>query len=248
MADLTPNLGIKKPLATENVTRASFNENWDIIDQKAAPKEKAQMFKLTQDTGIRKETLGADLTVLQPGQYYATGNYIKPAPPFIDGDYDRDVYHIDVSKDNIETGSTTFNIRRIWDNREWIGTYYNAKYTWHEVITDRAPIYFNLTLQNGITVANYSGVARTPRYIKIGKQVFIEGEINAVSGVNITIATLPVGVRPPATRLFKTAMNNSVSNDGATIYIENTTGEIKLQVAAGSSNTISLCGISFFVD
>jgi hypothetical protein len=32
MPDLTPRLGIKKPLATENVTRASFNENWDIID------------------------------------------------------------------------------------------------------------------------------------------------------------------------------------------------------------------------
>lgn len=33
MPDLTPNLGIKKPTAAEIVTLASFNENYDIIDQ-----------------------------------------------------------------------------------------------------------------------------------------------------------------------------------------------------------------------
>ncbi|ADQ06522.1 hypothetical protein Calhy_0785 [Caldicellulosiruptor hydrothermalis 108] len=36
MPELTPRLGIKKPLGNETVTRASFNENWDIIDQNAA--------------------------------------------------------------------------------------------------------------------------------------------------------------------------------------------------------------------
>ncbi|MBO8158818.1 right-handed parallel beta-helix repeat-containing protein [Thermosyntropha sp.] len=33
MPELTPKLGIKKPLGNETVSRASFNENWDIIDQ-----------------------------------------------------------------------------------------------------------------------------------------------------------------------------------------------------------------------
>jgi len=32
MPDLTPKLGIKKPLGNETVSRAAFNENWDIID------------------------------------------------------------------------------------------------------------------------------------------------------------------------------------------------------------------------
>jgi hypothetical protein len=32
MPELTPKLGLKKPLGNENVTRQSFNENWDILD------------------------------------------------------------------------------------------------------------------------------------------------------------------------------------------------------------------------
>jgi len=32
MPELTPKLGIKKPLGNEAVKRANFNENWDIID------------------------------------------------------------------------------------------------------------------------------------------------------------------------------------------------------------------------
>lgn len=38
MPDLTPRLGIKKPLGNENVTRENFNENWDIIDLNSAKK------------------------------------------------------------------------------------------------------------------------------------------------------------------------------------------------------------------
>lgn len=36
MPQLTPKLGIKKPLGNETVKRESFNENWDIIDEQAA--------------------------------------------------------------------------------------------------------------------------------------------------------------------------------------------------------------------
>lgn len=35
MPELTPKLGIKKPLGNETVSRAAFNENWDIIDANA---------------------------------------------------------------------------------------------------------------------------------------------------------------------------------------------------------------------
>jgi hypothetical protein len=34
MPELTPRIGIKKPLGSENVTRQSFNDNYDIIDNK----------------------------------------------------------------------------------------------------------------------------------------------------------------------------------------------------------------------
>ncbi len=36
MPEQTPKLGIKKPLGNETVSRAAFNENYDIIDQNAA--------------------------------------------------------------------------------------------------------------------------------------------------------------------------------------------------------------------
>lgn len=42
MPELTPRLGIKKPLGNENVTRQSFNENWDIIDAKVETTDGAQ--------------------------------------------------------------------------------------------------------------------------------------------------------------------------------------------------------------
>ncbi|MBU5444328.1 hypothetical protein [Paenibacillus sp. MSJ-34] len=38
MPDLTPRLGLKKPLGNENVTLASFNENYDILDAGVATK------------------------------------------------------------------------------------------------------------------------------------------------------------------------------------------------------------------
>ncbi|MCS7463374.1 hypothetical protein N0M98_25035 [Paenibacillus doosanensis] len=41
MPDLTPKLGIQKPLGNETVTRAGWNANWDIIDA-AAQKEIAK--------------------------------------------------------------------------------------------------------------------------------------------------------------------------------------------------------------
>ncbi|MFS1513908.1 hypothetical protein VQL36_15895 [Chengkuizengella sp. SCS-71B] len=43
MPEVTPNLGIKKPLGNENVSRESFNENWDIIDEKSATKEELEI-------------------------------------------------------------------------------------------------------------------------------------------------------------------------------------------------------------
>jgi hypothetical protein len=38
MPELTPRMGIKKPLGNETVRRAAYNENWDIIDSSVAKK------------------------------------------------------------------------------------------------------------------------------------------------------------------------------------------------------------------
>lgn len=63
MPELTPNLGLKKPLGNETVSRAAYNENLDILDQKAVKK----------GTGIA-ELLGGTLAERPdpeiPGRYY----------------------------------------------------------------------------------------------------------------------------------------------------------------------------------
>ena len=39
MPDITPNLGLKKPLGNETVSRATYNENLDILDQNAVKRD-----------------------------------------------------------------------------------------------------------------------------------------------------------------------------------------------------------------
>ncbi len=38
MPNLTPNLGLKKPLGNENVSRQAYNENLDLLDQNVTKK------------------------------------------------------------------------------------------------------------------------------------------------------------------------------------------------------------------
>jgi hypothetical protein len=93
MPDLTPRLGIKKPLGNENVTRASFNENYDIIDAKVATVGVDGKVPVSQlPTGVANglATLGSDgkvpagqlnvsssadkITVVDAGDYYVSAN------------------------------------------------------------------------------------------------------------------------------------------------------------------------------
>lgn len=60
MPELTPRLGIKKPLGHETVTRKSFNENWDIVDENVATKEQFNQFKNTTETEISNLKLFVD--------------------------------------------------------------------------------------------------------------------------------------------------------------------------------------------
>ncbi|MGM0973422.1 MAG: hypothetical protein ACQEW2_10780 [Bacillota bacterium] len=67
MPDLTPRLGIKKPLGNENVTRENFNENWDIIDLNSA--KKIDLARHQADTTQQKHVMVSDT----PPQNQGTG-------------------------------------------------------------------------------------------------------------------------------------------------------------------------------
>ncbi|WP_128895712.1 pyocin knob domain-containing protein [Longirhabdus pacifica] len=55
MPDVTSKLGIKKPLGNEYVTRQSFNENWDTVDQNAASQTELDTHKADQTMHITEE-------------------------------------------------------------------------------------------------------------------------------------------------------------------------------------------------
>ncbi|WP_128894627.1 pyocin knob domain-containing protein [Longirhabdus pacifica] len=55
MPDVTPKLGIKKPLSNEYVKREAFNENWDIVDQNAASQTELDTHKADQSLHLTEE-------------------------------------------------------------------------------------------------------------------------------------------------------------------------------------------------
>lgn len=201
----------------------------------------AQLKKITSDTGQEKITVttsGGNIlqSILNAGQgihsYRAEG----------------------ISTNLPVSGRTIWGIANVTDStRAWIyaidsqNNFYTNQYSgtwsgWRSYMSGNAPTWINLTLQNGAIAVN----GRTPRYTIDGKRVTIEGEIlNVASGT--IIATLPTGYRPPATRMFKTALNYSTTNDGVNIYVH-TDGTVNMHVAANTTNQISLMGISFYVD
>jgi hypothetical protein len=83
MPDLTPRLGIKKPLGNENVTRQSFNENWDIIDagvvlvtEKGAPNGVATLGPdgKVPSSQLNVSTTANAITITDSGGYYTGGD------------------------------------------------------------------------------------------------------------------------------------------------------------------------------
>lgn len=201
----------------------------------------AQLKKITSDTGQEKimvTTAGGNIlqSILNAGQgihsFYADG----------------------VSTNLPVSGRSIWGIAHVTSGtRAWIyatdsqNNFYTNQYSgtwsgWRSYMSGNAPTWITLTLQNGAIAVN----GRTPRYTIDGKRVTIEGEIlNVASGT--VIATLPSGYRPPSTRMFKTALNYSVTNDGVNIYVH-TDGTVVMHVAANATNQISLMGISFYVD
>jgi hypothetical protein len=207
----------------------------------------AQLKKITSDTGQEKimvtTAVGSILTaILNAGEgvhsFYADG-ISKNLP--VSGRYIRGIAHV--------TDSTNAWIYAIDSQNNFHTNQYSGTWSgWKSYLSGDAPTWNTLTLQNGAI----GMTGRIPRYTIEGKRVTIEGEIlNVASGT--VIATLPASTsstpnyRPPSTRSFKTSLNYSNTNDGATIYVH-VDGTIVLQVAANTTNTISLMGISYYVD
>ena len=184
MPDITPNLGIKKPLGNENVSRASFNENWDILDANAAPKNKAQMVKLTGDDGYAPVPVATDLNnLITSGFYY--GNNLANAP---EGSvYHRIVVMMSSSTSGIQEATTNGGNRYIRNITS--GTWSR----WVLQLNDNAPTWTTLTLQNGVLA--YS-TATAPKFTKIGSRISLQGIVKNATTFPITIGTLPDGFRP----------------------------------------------------
>lgn len=58
MPDLTTNLGLKKPIGTETVTRSAYNENLDILDNSVA--DKTAFSELQQNVAAHQAETATD--------------------------------------------------------------------------------------------------------------------------------------------------------------------------------------------
>lgn len=139
--------------------------------------------------------------------------------------------------------STGFGWAWATDSSNNLYTNYFDNSAWSGWDSKDAPIWTTLPLVSGITGTS----GRIPRYTRRGGEVIIEGELAPISGTTVLLSTLPLGYRPPTTRLFKTAHNFGTSNDGATVYVS-PDGTVMLQVATNSTQAISLMGVRFFMN
>ena len=228
MPDITPNLGIKKPLGNENVSRASFNENWDILDENAAPKNKAQMVKLTGDDGYAPVPVATDLNnLLTSGFYY--GNNLGNAP-------EGSVYHRIV----VMMSSATSGIQEATTNggNRYIRNITSGTWSrWVLQLNDNTPTWTLLTLQNGAQVYT---TGSDPQFCKIGKVVYIQGAVKNITAP-ITIATLPAGFRPNRMTHAFSQTSSLDANNVATVarYEITPDGQIKYEGKSGSAPVAS---------
>jgi hypothetical protein len=112
--------------------------------------------------------------------------------------------------------------------------------SWDEVFTTGSN-WNNLTLQNGAVVNN----SRTPRYIKIGNIVIVQGEIGTIAD-NTIVATLPVSFRPSIPLNMLVPLANGATTQSALISV-GTDGTLKVLNKMGTS-AICFNGITFVAE
>jgi hypothetical protein len=236
MPDLTPNLGIKKPLGNENVSRASFNDNWDIIDAGAAPVSKAQMVKLTNDDGSSQIIPdGTDIRAFAGTGFYIGKSLVNM--PNNDQSYFR--FMINASGPTSRTFIAVSSANAIYiasiNGGVWV--------EWEKVSTDKAPPWSSATLQNGW--ANFGGSEANAGYTKVGSTVRLRGIIkNGTTTAGTTLFTLPSGYRPATSQYAVTLC----SGNGIVRLKVDSAGAVTLNSAPSSSAWVQLDNISFIAE
>jgi len=136
----------------------------------------------------------------------------------------------------------TVNALSFW---MWSGgfTGSGANGKWEQMLADTGSV--NLTLN--APWAAYGGEFRIPFYRRIGKVVYLGGLLNPTAAVaaNGVIATLPVGFRPTARRLYAALSN--VATSGQVRVDVTSTGAIVIGAALGAGAWTSLDGMHFDV-
>lgn len=115
MPDITPNLSLKKPLGTEDVTRASYNENLDLLDANAAK-------ATTLATHLAENALDAHAVMPAAKVYHDTSQSIADstavALAFNSERFDTNVMH-DTATNNSRLTAKTSGKYLIMGQLEW---------------------------------------------------------------------------------------------------------------------------------
>ncbi|OKA55784.1 phage tail protein, partial [Bacillus licheniformis] len=217
----------------EAESRAESHANNKTIHVTTAERTKwnnAQLYKLTQDNGVRILIPdGTDLLTLPPGFYYGINNRLpnNPAPD------DAGWFNYDIMDGN--SGRKTIIATASYHNKMWFATIHtNGDFRgWKRILTstDFEPVWTEVPLKNG---AKHG--ARKVMCAVIGGFLCLKGEI--ITNRGVIFGTLPASYRPDQLR---SRLIPIFGTTGMTkLYIE-TNGNMRLegQIADKSENITS---------
>ncbi|MGM1025066.1 MAG: phage baseplate upper protein [Bacillota bacterium] len=217
----------------EAESRAESHANNKTIHVTTAERTKwnnAQLYKLTQDNGVRILIPdGTDLLTLPPGFYYGINNRLpnNPAPD------DAVWFNYDIMDGN--SGRKTIIATASYHNKMWFATIHtNGDFRgWKRILTstDFEPVWTEVPLKNG---AKHG--ARKVMCAVVGGFLCLKGEI--ITNRGVIFGTLPASYRPDQLR---SRLVPIFGTTGMTkLYIE-TNGNMRLegQIADKSDNITS---------
>ncbi|MCY9220105.1 phage baseplate upper protein [Bacillus paralicheniformis] len=217
----------------EAESRAESHANNKTIHVTTAERTKwnnAQLYKLTQDNGVRILIPdGTDLLTLPPGFYYGINNRLpnNPAPD------DAGWFNYDIMDGN--SGRKTIIATASYHNKMWFATIHtNGDFRgWKRILTstDFEPVWTEVPLKNG---AKHG--ARKVMCAVVGGFLCLKGEI--ITNRGVIFGTLPASYRPDQLR---SRLVPIFGTTGMTkLYIE-TNGNMRLegQIADKSDNITS---------
>ncbi len=191
---------------------------------------KGQLYKLTQDNGVRILIPdGTDLLTLPPGFYYGINNRLLNNPDPNDAGW----FNYDIMDGN--SGRKTIIATASYNNKMWFATIHtNGDFRgWNRIITanDLEPAWTEVPLKNG---AKHG--ARKVMCANVGGLLYLKGEI--ITNWSVVFGTLPASYRPDQLR---SRLVPIFGTTGMTkLYIE-TNGNMRLegQIADKSENITS---------